>query len=316
MRIRFAGCLAALAIAAAPLSGQGIISTVAGGNGCTGTGEGGPAVGTCLSALGLLAIDRQGNLYFWMGGIPSIQKVNMTTGIISTVAGGAYGYSGDGGPATSAALGAVQPYNGLAIDPAGNLYISDDYNHAIRMVNAATGIITTIAGNGTPGYLGDGGPATKAHLWYPAGICFDSAGNLYIADEFNYRVRKVNTAGIISTVAGNGNATLNAVDGVQATATAVETPHAVPLTAPVIFISRKTTASAEWTPAESSAPSPAWLPRHLDSPATAAPPPRLRSSDRLAWLSIRTTTSSSPTIRTNGSARLTRLESSAPSPGS
>src|SRR5271165_4334661 len=102
MRIRFFDCIAALAIAAAPLSGQGIISTVAGSRNCTGTGEGGPAVSTCLSALGLLAIDKQGNLYFWMGS--SIQKVN-TAGIISTVAGGKYGYSGDGGPATSAALG-------------------------------------------------------------------------------------------------------------------------------------------------------------------------------------------------------------------
>jgi sugar lactone lactonase YvrE len=157
----------------------------------------------------------------------SIQKVN-AAGIISTVAGGKYGYSGDGGPATSAALGALQPYNGVAIDPAGNLYISDDYNHAIRMVSAATGIITTIAGNGSPGFAGDGGPASKAQFFYPAGICFDSAGNLYIADEFNYRVRKVDTAGIISTVAGNGNAVGGAaVDGVQATTTAIETPLAV-----------------------------------------------------------------------------------------
>jgi uncharacterized protein (TIGR03437 family) len=225
MRFRFIDCVAALAIVAAPLSGQGIISTVAGSPGCTGAGEGGPAISTCLSALGMLAIDKQGNLYFWMGS--SIQKVN-TAGIISTGAGGKYGYSGDGGPATSAALGGLQPYNGVAIDPAGNLYISDDYNQAIRMVSAATGIITTIAGNGSPGFAGDGGPAALARLYYPAGICFDSAGNLYIADEFNYRIRKINTAGIISTVAGNGNALGGAaVNGVQATATAIDNPHAV-----------------------------------------------------------------------------------------
>ena len=226
MRIRFIECVVALAVAAAPLSGQRIISTVAGGPSCTGTGEGGPAISTCMSGgLGLLAIDKQGNLYFWMG--PSIQEVN-TAGIINTVAGGKFGYSGDGGPATSAALGGLQPYNGVAIDPAGNLYISDDYNHAIRMVSAATGIITTIAGNGSPGFVGDGGPASKAQLYFPAGICLDSAGNLYIADEFNYRIRKINTAGIISTVAGNGNALGGtAVDGVQATATAIDNPHAV-----------------------------------------------------------------------------------------
>ncbi len=227
MRIRFAGCLAALAIAAAPLSGQGIISTIAGSRNCTTTADGGPAISTCLGQPAQLAMDKQGNLYFWMGN-SSIQKVNLATGIISTVAGGKYGYTGDGGPATSAALGAVQPYSSLAFDAAGNLYISDSYNHAIRMVNSATGIITTIVGNGFPGYFGDGGPATKAQLWYPAGICFDHAGNLYIADEFNYRVRKVDAAtGIISTVAGNGNATLTAIDGVQATATAVETPLGV-----------------------------------------------------------------------------------------
>ena len=226
MRIRFVDCAVAFAIAAAPLSGQGIISTVAGGPSCTSTGEGGPAISTCLGGLGLIAIDKQGNLYFWMNF--SIQKVN-TAGIISTVAGGSgTGYSGDGGPATSATLGGLQPYNGVAIDPAGNLYISDDYNHAIRMVSAATGIITTIAGNGSPGFAGDGGPASKAQLYFPAGICFDSAGNLYIADEFNYRIRKINTAGIISTVAGNGNALGGtAVDGVQATTTAIDNPHAV-----------------------------------------------------------------------------------------
>jgi uncharacterized protein (TIGR03437 family) len=226
MRTRFACCAVALAIAAAPLSGQGIISTVAGSPACTGAGEGGPAVSTCLSGgLGLIAIDKQGNLYFWMGS--SIQKVN-TAGIISTAAGGKFGYSGDGGPATSAALGGLQPYNGVAIDPTGNLYISDDYNHAIRMVSAATGIITTIAGNGSPGFAGDGGPASKAQFYFPAGICFDSAGNLYIADEFNYRIRKINTAGIISTVAGNGNALGGAaIDGGQATATSIENPHAV-----------------------------------------------------------------------------------------
>src|ERR1035438_10787847 len=88
MRILFVDCVVTLAIAAAPLSGQGIISTVAGGRSCTGLGEGGPAVSTCLGVLGLLAVDKQGNLYFWMGSIPSIQKVNVATGIISTVAGG------------------------------------------------------------------------------------------------------------------------------------------------------------------------------------------------------------------------------------
>ena len=172
-----------------------------------------------------MVIDKQGNLYFWDGA--QIKKVN-TAGTMSTFAGnGQSGYTGDGGPATSAELfSAGQPFSGVAMDAAGDLYISDTYNQAIRMVNAATGIITTVAGNGSFGFSGDGGPATKAQLWYPAGISLDSAGNLYIADQSNYRVRKVTAAtGIISTVAGNGNAGQTVVDGVAATASVVEEPE-------------------------------------------------------------------------------------------
>jgi uncharacterized protein (TIGR03437 family) len=172
-----------------------------------------------------MVIDKQGNLYFWDGA--QIKKVN-TAGTMSTFAGnGQSGYTGDGGPATSAELfSAGQPFSGVAMDAAGDLYISDTYNQAIRMVNATTGIITTVAGNGSFGFSGDGGPATKAQLWYPAGISLDSAGNLYIADQSNYRVRKVTAAtGIISTVAGNGNAGQTVVDGVAATASVVEEPE-------------------------------------------------------------------------------------------
>ncbi len=126
-----------------------------------------------------------------------------TVGIINTVAGnGTPGYSGDGGAATSAEL-----YGnfGVAVDRAGNIYLADAYNERIRKVTASTGAISTVAGNGTQGYSGDGGAATSAELNQPEGIAVDSSGNIYIADLYNNRIRKVTAStGVISTVAGNG----------------------------------------------------------------------------------------------------------------
>ena len=123
-----------------------------------------------------------------------------TNGVISTVAGnGIAGYSGDGGPATSAGLN--QPI-GVVVDSSGNLFIGDFANNRIRQVNA-NGVISTVAGNGTAGYSGDGGPATSAELQAPAGVGLDSAGDIFIADTSNFVIRIVNPAGTISTVAGN-----------------------------------------------------------------------------------------------------------------
>jgi sugar lactone lactonase YvrE len=111
-----------------------------------------------------------------------------TSGTITTVAGnGTPGFSGDGGPATNASL--FNP-SGVAVDAAGNLYIADTTNSRVRKVSTS-GTITTVAGNGTPGFSGDGGPATNASLVYPSGVAVDAAGNLYIADSQNNRVRKV-----------------------------------------------------------------------------------------------------------------------------
>ena len=122
-------------------------------------------------------------------------------GIITTVVGnGTEGYSGDGGPATAAQI--VTPF-GVATDLAGNLYVLVQDSMAIRRVSAS-GIITTVAGNGTRGYSGDGGAATAAQLAYPSGLAADSDGKLYIADSANFRVRQVSPDGIIVTVAGNG----------------------------------------------------------------------------------------------------------------
>jgi hypothetical protein len=181
----------------------GIISTVA-GNGARGySGDGGKATSAKLSSPYGVAIDSSGNIYIADVGNYRIRKVTVSTGIISTVAGnGTQGYSGDGGPATGAEM---QGPTGVAVDTAGNIYIADSYGNRIRKVTASTGIISTVAGNGNIGHSGDGGPATSGQLYYPYGVAVDTASNIYIADNDNYRIRKITAStGIISTVAGNG----------------------------------------------------------------------------------------------------------------
>jgi sugar lactone lactonase YvrE len=180
----------------------GIIATVAGnGNSGNNSGDGGPATSAVVVPL-RVAVDGSGNLYIISGN--AIRKVTAATGIIATVAGnGGSGYSGDGGPATNAQFEAVN----LAVDGSGDIYIADYYHDVIRKVTAATGIIATVAGGGTAGYAGDGGPATSAKLEQPDAVAVDGAGNLYIADTNNFVIRKVAAAtGIITTVAGNGAA--------------------------------------------------------------------------------------------------------------
>jgi uncharacterized protein (TIGR03437 family) len=234
MRIRFVEFIAFIALASAPCRGQGIISTVAGnvnGASCS-SNSSGPALSTCMEPSGL-AMDKQGNVYIADNTYFVVRKMDKA-GNITTVAGSTFGYSGDGGPATSAQLlltAGSPTLAGLALDSAGNLYISDEHNCAIRKVTAATGIITTVAGTGpnSCGYEKDGVPAKSTSLFYPLGIALDSAGNLYIADGLSNRVRKVDaSSGIISTVAGNGDS-LYEGDGVQATTTGLNSPAEVTL---------------------------------------------------------------------------------------
>jgi sugar lactone lactonase YvrE len=200
----------------------GVISTAAG----TGTqgyaGDGGPATGAELSGLQSVTPDYGGNLYIADGANQRIRKLTAGTGVITTVVGnGTAGYSGDGGPATSAEINVPED---AALDSTQNLYIADEANNRIRMVSAASGIITTVAGNGTAAYSGDGGPATAASLDHPSGTAVDAAGNLYIADGANQRIRRVAAGtGIITTVAGNGNAGYSG-DGGPASSAEVQDP--------------------------------------------------------------------------------------------
>ncbi len=178
----------------------GIITTIAGTPGTEGySGDGGPATLAMLHQPVDLAVDNAGIIYFADSSGNRVRRID-TNGIITTVAGnGNGGYSGDGGPSSSAQLGT--PVS-VAFDTANNLYIADSDNFRIRMVTPG-GIISTFAGNGTEGFTGDGGPATAATINYPYGVRVDSQNRLFIADTSNNRIRFVSN-GVILTLAGTG----------------------------------------------------------------------------------------------------------------
>ncbi len=203
----------------------GIISTIAGTGKAGDGGDGGQDTAAELNGPWGVAFDAAGNMYIADLYNNRIRKVN-AAGIISLFAGTEAltgpGYAGDGGPATAARLNYPSR---VAFDASGNVYIADEYNNRVRKVNAA-GIISTFAGNGTGSYGGDGGPDTAAEINIPVGVAFDAAGNLYIADAGNNRIRIVNTAGIISTIAGNGTGGYSG-DGSTATAAELNGPYEV-----------------------------------------------------------------------------------------
>ena len=191
---------------------SGIITTVCGiGTGSFG-GDGGVATLAEIHYPAGVTIDINGNMYIVDHENHRIRKVT-PSGIITSIAGnGIAGYGGDGGPATDASLNYP---TGLVLDTIGNIYIADRDNQRIRMINTS-GVMTTFAGNGTGGYSGDGGIATAAEIYRPDGIAIDSSGNIYIADSYTNRVRKITAAGIISKHAGNG-VSGNSGDGGAAT---------------------------------------------------------------------------------------------------
>ena len=211
-------------------STTGIITTVAGGTGLD-TTDNIPATSASITgAYGLCITAQDGVNYLYIAdGRNKVRKVNLATGIITTAAGrGPGGYGGDGGQATAALLS--QPHD-VAIDREGNLYISEYFNNTIRKVNATTGIISTIAGiamSGSGSYGGDGGPATAAFFDRPQGVSLDSHENIFITDQYNNRVRRIDAVtGIITTVIGIGPTGIGGYsgDGGSATAASVNLPY-------------------------------------------------------------------------------------------
>ena len=197
----------------------GLITTVAGGGSDSFTS--GAATNAQLLGVPSIGLDGARNIYIAGGNV--IRKVTAATATISTLAGngkpGYIGYTGDGGPATSAQLSSATD---VAVDTFGNVYISDSSNYVIREVVAATGIITTVAGNGLPGYSGDGGPATSARIGVPSNVAVDASGNIYFSDA--NVVRKVVAAtGYITVAAGNGTSG-NSGDGGPATSAQLANP--------------------------------------------------------------------------------------------
>jgi sugar lactone lactonase YvrE len=202
--------------------GSGIITTVA-GSGATAAVDNVVATASGLNSPTAVAVDSSGNLYIADYQNHRIRKVAAGSNTITTVAGnGTAGVGGDGGLATAAQLNYPQ---GIAVDSAGNLYIGDTNNHRIRKVTAVTGIISTFAGTGIAGYLGENGPATAARLNNPIGMAVDSAGNVFVVDQYNHRVRRI-SAGVITTVVGSGDATFGGDTG-AATAGQLNYPDAV-----------------------------------------------------------------------------------------
>ena len=217
---------------------KGTIDTFAGTGNCGYSGDGGRASAAMFSPVTSLVFDSQGNLLVADSANRRIRKIS-PSGVVTTIAGnGSFGYSGDGGPATQASLGAPRA---IALDAAGNMYIADTSNYVIRLVDTA-GIVHTVAGNHTFGYSGDNGPAIAAQIGSPNGVAVDSNGNFYVADSNNY-IRKVDTTGVITSIAGTGFSG-NTGDGGPGTSAAIGFPTALLASGNVLYIG---TISSVWT---------------------------------------------------------------------
>jgi sugar lactone lactonase YvrE len=185
-------------------AGSGIITSVVGEGGKNGDdGDGGPASAAHIDGPKGIVFDAGWNLLIADSGNARIRKVDAATGVITTIAGtGKSGQSGDGGPATAAELDEPRT---LAVAPDGSIYFTEPKANKVRRIDPE-GVITTFAGTGKAGFSGDGGPAAKAQLNFNRGVHVDGAGTVWIADSLNQRIRKVDASGIITTVAGNGEA--------------------------------------------------------------------------------------------------------------
>lgn len=212
----------------------GTIVTVAGAGGTTGdSGDGGPGIEARIQGPKGIVLDGRGGLLIADSGNDRVKRLDLASGVITLVAGtGDPGGAGDGGPATEAQL--VEPRT-LAVGPDGSVYIAEPKAHRVRRVDPA-GIITTFAGTGRAGFTGDGGPAGKAQLDFPRGVGTDAAGNVFIADSLNQRIRRVDASGVIATVAGRGkpcyfSPSNNCGDGGPPLEAGFATPRAVEATA-------------------------------------------------------------------------------------
>jgi myo-inositol-hexaphosphate 3-phosphohydrolase/sugar lactone lactonase YvrE len=206
------------------VSPNGIITTVAGTGSSGYNGDNIRATAARLNYPKGVEVGPDGALYIGDANNHRVRRVDLSTGVITTAAGtGSAGSTGDGGPATSARLN--KPRN-VTFGPDGDLYIADDENFKVRRVDAVTKTITTVAGTGTPGYSGDGGAATSARLNLVRDVAVDSAGNLYIADEVNHRIRWVDPSGTIRTFAGTGVSGFSG-DGGLATSARIRGPRGV-----------------------------------------------------------------------------------------
>lgn len=192
-----------LVLVAAAAASAGTITTVAGTGKQGYAGDGGPATAALLAQPFHCDLDDQGHLYIAEANNHCVRRVNLQTGVITTVAGsGTKGYSGDRGSALKATLN--EPY-AVAVTPQDDLFIVDRLNAVIRRVDGKTGIITTVAGTGKKGFAGDGGPGTAALLTEPNDCCLDGKGGLLIADVADWRVRRLDLAsGVLTTFAGTG----------------------------------------------------------------------------------------------------------------
>jgi len=205
------------------INSAGIITTIAGTAVAGYNGDDIAATSAQLNGSGSAKVDKHGNIIITDNYNNYVRKID-TNGIIHIICGnGGQGYFGDGGPATAAEL-----YNpsDIAMDSSNNIYFSDLQNQCVRKIDAATGIVTTIAGNGTVGYYGDGGPASASLLSYPNYLYIDQDQNLYISDNGNHCIRMINSSGIISTVAGTGVGGYNG-DGIAATSAKLYYPGGI-----------------------------------------------------------------------------------------
>ncbi len=211
-------------LAAGDTQAQGIITTIAGNTVTQYIGDGWPATNYSLAQPSGMCVDGAGNVYVSDFADHRIRKIDTHDTLFTISGDGTAGYTGDGGPFAAAVY---RNPSGICMDAAENLYICEWYNDVVRKVNRSTGIITTVCGMGMGGFAGDGAAATAAHMETPKGICVDHAGNLYVADYGNHRIRKVDAiTGIITTVAGTGVAGYSGDNG-PATAAKIAYPNAI-----------------------------------------------------------------------------------------